>query len=181
MKFNNKIIFGAYIYLIIWFSGCDGSEKTQFALFFKSDIDNLIGWIDHPSFMRTDDAYSSMYVCRLNGDLKKTYPFNLPNNQVKCGSSNIVEIKVAGMIYFQDQDGNCSLVAEIKEGEKVIKVYEKQFTKDEIKTKNWTNVELIIPIKQDEYNKDEFKLSTYFRQNGSSEIYIDDFIVHYRD
>ncbi len=167
--------------MIIGLSGCDGSEKTQFALYFKTDIDNLIGWVDHPSFMRTDDSYSSIYVCKLNNEVKTTYPFHFANDQIKGGSNSILEIKVGSMIYFQERDGKCTLIAEIKKENEIVKIYEKQLNGEEIKSKNWTSIEMVLPIRDDQFNKDGYSLTTYFKQDANSEILIDDFVIHYRD
>ncbi len=92
-----KIVFFAFVISVILISCSSDDDKDNKGLTFSNDIDQMIGWVQHPSFIK-GNAHSGNYMCKVDSTMAYSYTFILQAEDFPTKTAKSINASVWGKI-----------------------------------------------------------------------------------
>lgn len=157
-------------------------KDEQNTIIFKNDIDNFAAWVDYNLYGKhyTDSAYSGKYVNILN----PTNPYSTTFYQrIKdiC-DQKINEVEIKAMVYCKDKIPISSVVLDIWDHDSKSKFFYGVDVSDfVVKPNKWYLCKARVNLKEVKNITEEDFLRIYLKNDGASNIYVDDISITIKD
>lgn len=170
------------ISLLALITACSPDENVSSVLIFKNNMDGIHAWTEkHPAnFIRTDIAYSGLYVCKVNNESPYSTTFYVKLGDIN--SKTLKKLKVSGWIQVPDMNAQATLVVDLLDQNKQSFDYIAKYCMKELKdTNKWVKITNEINLSTGNRNNPENFVKVYFTNNAQQPLLVDDMIVEFED
>jgi len=168
MKKIGFIIFIACISIMV---SCNSGKKDYNNTTFTNDIDQMAGWTTHPSIIRSDDAHSGKYMCKVDSITPYSFGFVLEAEYFPVKPTKAINVSVWG----KWMTGAVLLVASLEYEGKCIAWTGTKFSNIVNASNEWANIKAKILVPKDIPPKSVIKSFMYSPEKGVG--YCDDFEI----
>lgn len=176
MKFLKGLAFFYLILLAIICFGCKESPNHQHNTYFKTNIEETIGWHDNESLYKTEEAYSGAYVCRTTKEVPYSVLFEIP---LELLHDHLFNGKVSAYIRSNKQQPFCKLIIECLQNDTIILKNEFDATKKIVEKNAWYYFEGKFNLSEEIYNMPNIKFRFYGFNGSDAEVWFDDLAINF--